>query len=535
MLSSIFISLVVMAAVQQPAAPTTVQKSSGWCSPNIANVVGNVTVNCIGVDPRALNRLNAQLSSKNLQLADKIREADEWTTRYKELETQLSAAGDDSVLSRQAEEYLRQGELEKAEATLKQLVNSGKKTVDAVAAHNYQLALVLELQFRPVEALPYLEEAYQLRPKEWKYGQEYASVLLDQNDYTRAEPVLLATLDNARLLAKTNPATYQPDVARTLNNLGELYRVTQRMKEAEAAYQEALDIRRQLAKTNPAAYQPDVAGTLNNLALLYAATQRMKEAEAAYQEALDIRRQLARTNPAAYQSGVAQTLNNLANFYSDTQRMEKAEAAYQEALDIYRQLAKTNPAAYQPYVAGTLNNLALLYAATQRMEKAEAAYQEALEIYRQLAKTNPAAYQPYVAVTLNNVGLLYSDTQRPKAADTAFQGALDIFRQLAKPNPAAYQPGVAQTLNNLALLHMATNNPQQALKEVEEAISINRERWKVNPTVAADDLANSLIIASSAQQESSAKCQLTREAARVAQDPQLRDRANKLLSTCPPP
>ena len=81
MLSSIFISLVVMTAVQQP--PTTVQKSSGWCSPNIANVVGNVTVNCIGVDPRALNRLNAQLSSKNLQLADKIREADEWTARYK--------------------------------------------------------------------------------------------------------------------------------------------------------------------------------------------------------------------------------------------------------------------------------------------------------------------------------------------------------------------------------------------------------------------------------------------------------------------
>src|SRR5208337_3562990 len=123
MLSSILIPLVVMAAAQQPV-PTIVQKSSGWCSPNIANVAGNVTVNCIGVDPRALKQLNAELNRKNLQLADKIHEADQWTTRYKELEARLSEAGDDSVLSRQAEEYLHQGELEKAGAILDQILGS---------------------------------------------------------------------------------------------------------------------------------------------------------------------------------------------------------------------------------------------------------------------------------------------------------------------------------------------------------------------------------------------------------------------------
>ena len=55
------------------------------------------------------------------------------------------------------------------------------------------------------------------------------------------------------------------------------------MKQAEAAYQEALQIRRELAKTNPATYQEDVASTLNNLGLLYSTTQRLKVAEAAYQ------------------------------------------------------------------------------------------------------------------------------------------------------------------------------------------------------------------------------------------------------------
>jgi len=83
MLSSMLILAAVMAAQEAPS--TVVQKSSGWCSPNIANVGGNVTVNCIGVDPRALKRLNAELSRKKLELADKIRKADEWTARYKEL------------------------------------------------------------------------------------------------------------------------------------------------------------------------------------------------------------------------------------------------------------------------------------------------------------------------------------------------------------------------------------------------------------------------------------------------------------------
>ena len=52
----------------------------------------------------------------------------------------------------------------------------------------------------------------------------------------------------------------------TLNNLGLLYRQTQRLKEVEEASQEALTIRRRLAQANPPAYLPNVATTLNNLA-----------------------------------------------------------------------------------------------------------------------------------------------------------------------------------------------------------------------------------------------------------------------------
>jgi hypothetical protein len=68
--------------------------------------------------------------------------------------------------------------------------------------------LVFELQFLPLDALPHLEKAYRYRSEELKYGQSYATVLLRQNDFNRAEPVLLTTLHHARELAKADPAVY---------------------------------------------------------------------------------------------------------------------------------------------------------------------------------------------------------------------------------------------------------------------------------------------------------------------------------------
>ena len=212
--------LVLALAAHQQAPVTIVQKTSGWCSPAIANVVGNVTVNCIGVDPRALKRLNERLSAMKLDRDKAVQAADEWTSRYKELETQLSQAGDDSALSHQAEEYLHEGELEKAGAILDQILGGEEKQIDRTAANHYNRALVFELQFQPLDALPRLAKAYGYRPEEVKYGLGYSRVLLEQNDFSRAEPVLLATLDRVRTLAKTDPAAYQPDVAATLHNLG---------------------------------------------------------------------------------------------------------------------------------------------------------------------------------------------------------------------------------------------------------------------------------------------------------------------------
>ena len=546
MLTSSLTPLLLMAALQQTPA-TIMQKSSGWCSPNIANVTGNVTVNCIGVDPRALRRLNAQLNRKSLQLTDKIREADEWAAKYKELEARLNEAGDDKVLSRKAEEYLHQGELEKAGTILDKIIYKEDAQAHQTAANHYNRGLVFQLQFLPQEALPHLKKAYQLAianeslPEQAKYGLDYGGALLSENDFTQAEPVMLATLDAVRQLAKEDPARYQPSVAATLINLGLLYAGIRRIKNAEADDREALDIYRQLAKSNPTQYQPSVALTLNNISSVYSLDRRMKDAEEANQEALDIYRQLAKANPPVYQRWVASTLSNLGDLYivtsrlneakaplqealdisrqltksnpaylmsvaetlnnlgrlsftalssaSDTEtaikRMNEAEVAYQESLDIYRQLANADPAAYQGSVAGVLSNLALLYEATKRIEGAEAADKEALAIRRQLMNENPTVYESSVAWTLTHLGSLYYASKKMNEAETAYQGALDIYRQLTRENFTVYQSNLAISLCNLGNLYGATQRTPAAEKAFEEALNIRRQLAKTNPPLTS--------------------------------------------------
>ena len=134
--------------------------------------------------------------------------------------------------------------------------------------------------------------------------------------------------------------------AMTLNNLGNLYRATQRFADAEKAYLEARDLFRKLAQKNPDAYEPDVAMTLNNLGALYRATQRFADAEKAYLEARDLRRKLAQKNPDAYEPDVAMTLNNLGALYGNTQRFADAEKAFLEALGFYKKFAEKNPTVY---------------------------------------------------------------------------------------------------------------------------------------------------------------------------------------------
>ena len=65
-----------------------------------------------------------------------------------------------------------------------------------------------------------------------------------------------------RELARANPAAYQPDVARTLNDQATLELLTNNLTRARADVDEALNINRELWKANPEATEDDLARSL---------------------------------------------------------------------------------------------------------------------------------------------------------------------------------------------------------------------------------------------------------------------------------
>jgi Tetratricopeptide repeat len=350
----------LLALTGAPSAAADITQTTGagsWCSP-AQNGNGNAVV-CNGVDPRAMDRLNELLDRKDLDLKQKTAEANDWARRYSELNAQLeetkkqlAAKGEDATLVQTAQDLLHEGKLEEAHAIFDRLLQSDEANVDRAAQDHFGRASVFALQFRLDEALPDYAKAYQYRPDDQRYVEAYAFALQEQRDYPDAEAVLQDLLKQRRSEAAQDPAAYPPDLAATLNNLGNLYDDTHRFAEAEATLKEAADIRRALAAQNPAAYRPDLAQTLNNLGALYGETHRFAEAEVALRETADIQRTLAAQNPAAYRPNLAAMLNNLGYLYGTARRFADAEAALKGAADIERELATQNPPSTDPTSLG---------------------------------------------------------------------------------------------------------------------------------------------------------------------------------------
>ena len=240
-----WLALALAAAIVSDAhADAVTQTTEGWCNPAVAGTQGNVTITCQGVDPRALQRLNELLDKKDLELADKIREANDWAQKYQDL---LAAAADDPEL----QNLIKEGKLEKAGSILDQRINQQEAVTDRLAGNYFQRAQIFSLQLQPLKALPLYEKAYRYRPDNAAYALTYAAALQNQNEYAGSEWIYRRLYLHLRRLAKSSPVAYLPDLAGTLNDLGVLYSKTQRSAEAEQAYVEARDTFRKLAEANP--------------------------------------------------------------------------------------------------------------------------------------------------------------------------------------------------------------------------------------------------------------------------------------------
>ena len=321
---------------------------------------------------------------------------------------------------------------------------------------------------------------------------EYAIFSQNQNQFVAAENYYKLCINKLSSFSDTKSEEYEQNLAKSYNNLANLYRGTQRFTESEQMFKLALEIHKRLAELNPQAYEPDLAMFYNNLAILYRNIQRFTESEQMFMLALEIRKRLAESNPQAYEPELAMSYNNLAYLYLDSQRFTESEHMYKSALEIFKRLDASNPKVYEPELAMSYNNLANLYCNTQRFTESEQMHKSAMEICKRLIESNPQAYEPDLAMSYINLGVLYHTTQRFTESEQMFKSSMEIYKRLAVPNPQVYESDLAMNYNNLGSLYCDTQRFAESELMYKSALEIYKRLVEENQHHYGQQQANCL-------------------------------------------
>jgi len=245
----------------------------------------------------------------------------------------------------------------------------------------------------------------------------------------------------------------QPKIeAELLATVGRVYLEMGLPEDATPLLRRALRLRRE----NLAAIDPDVAQSLQDLGDLLAKEGEFDEAERLYREALAIRRRVF----GARHPTVATSLSHLADGLHDKGDFEAAEPLLRDSLKLRQELFGQT----HPDVASSLNDLALLLHARGDLDPAEGLYRKALGIRR--ASLGPS--HPDLATTLDNLAILQRQRGRLDEAESLAQEAVGIRRRLFGNDSL----DVATSLRNLASLERMRRRFSEAEAYFGEALKI---------------------------------------------------------------
>jgi tetratricopeptide (TPR) repeat protein len=244
--------------------------------------------------------------------------------------------------------------------------------------------------------------------------------LASQGRYSEAERLYRAALDTR----------YDDDLARAKirNNLAALYQREDRYDDAERMFRSVLAWRQK----NLPADSIQVAYSLNNLAEIYRIEGRAWEARNLMESAVH---SLEQFHPDA--PGLALILSNLAIVLCRFSEFDKSEELLREALVFYEQ----RDAGTRDY-AITLSNLGQVLELKNELEAAAPRYERAIGI---LERLGPSATND-LAATLANTGTLY---QRLHRIDEGRQAELRALQLLPAGGDALLRSQILRNMGNL--------------------------------------------------------------------------------------
>ncbi len=265
--------------------------------------------------------------------------------------------------------------------------------------------------------------------------------------YDRALPLAQEALQLRRRILPTGSA----DVAESMDQLGELFRLEADFARAEPLLRDALAARRaSLGSDDPAVIQ-----SLGHLGRLLGDEGKFARAEEPYREALAASER--RFGPVSPES--AGCLDDFATNQSDLGRETKAIELLRRALETREKTLGPESLA----VAGSLNSLGLHLDGAGAYPESAAALERALAIRRKVLGST----HPLVGATQIDLAGVYDDLDRHDAAEDAAQSALGILRH-ALPED---HPKIGEALNMLGIIRSSRRDFTGAVPVFRELLT----------------------------------------------------------------
>ena len=247
-----------------------------------------------------------------------------------------------------------------------------------------------------------------------------------------------------------------------------------------------MEIYKRLASTNPQAYEPDLAMNYNNLGLLYRATQRFSDSKQKHKFALEIYKRLASTNPQVYEPTLAINYYNLGNLYRATQRFTDSEQMYNSALEIYKRLMGENSFIFGKILANCLFWLADSQVKQGKYAEAISPLEQALEFYKKEAEQGKSI--DYYTEAMLLLHQLYSQEKKYSRAYQCFKQNIPLLKTLYQSDKSNY----IELLNGILVSQSFYSIFE---KQYVEAENYSKEALEVDSTkhVAYSNLAAALL------------------------------------------
>lgn len=246
-----------------------------------------------------------------------------------------------------------------------------------------------------------------------------------------------------------------PDMAKSLNNLGEFLREKGDYDEAQPLYRASLKIREKIRDTE----HSDIALSLNDLGHLLMDQGDYIAAEPLLRRSLEIRE----TALGPEHPDTATSLNNLSVLMRGKGDYEGAELISRRVLDIYEKIFGSE----HPNTALGLNNLCLLLREKGENKMAERLFGRVLEINEK----SLGPEHPVTAKSLGNLGLLLSDRKNYNAAEPLFKRSLEINEKVL----GREHPDTATSLGNLGMLLYDKKDYNGAELLLKRSLKINEK------------------------------------------------------------